>query len=119
VERTQASKTEAPETLRAAAEPVALSAAATQWMAELPQHVRPNQTAARFPRILDKLAGCWPTQSRCRAYFDELLLDQRGDRKGFPERIALELAALKNHYNSVVFPTHQTVWDEIIGRARG
>jgi hypothetical protein len=97
---------------------VTLRESTIRWLAELPEHLRPKEMATRFPHIANRLAVEWPTASTCRPYFDDLLLDSRGDRKGFPERVALELAALKNYYDAVVFPTHQTVWDEIISRSR-
>ncbi len=103
---------------RAQSTPQALSSATIQWLAELPAHVRPNDVATRFPHIANQLSSLWPKEVDCRAYFDDLLLDQRGDRTGFPGGIAFELAALKNHYDSVVFPSHQTVWDDIITRSR-
>ena len=111
-------KTETATAQRAREQPGVLEAATIQWMAELPQHVRPNEMATRFPHIANALATCWPKPERCRGYFDDVLLDRRGDRKGFPGRVAMELAALKNHYDSVVFPTNQTVWDEIVTRSR-
>lgn len=96
----------------------ALAESTTRWMAELPQRLQPQETAARFPRVANRLAALWSLPEQCRQCFDELLLDGRGDRQGFPERVAMELAALKNHYETAVFPTHQTVWDEIISRLR-
>ena len=99
-------------------EPAAPADAAARWMEHLPEHVRPLKTAARFPHIADALAANWQAPDACRAYFDRLLLDQRGNRQGFPKPIAAELAALKDHYESVVHPTRQTVWDEIRGHAR-
>jgi len=104
---------------RGASEPVALADLAVQWMEKLPRQAQPFQTAARFPRIVNELAGLWQTPQRCRAYFDQLLLDHRGDRQGFPLPIASELAALKDYYDSVVHPTQQTVWDEILNRSHG
>lgn len=89
-----------------------------QWMAGLPQNLRPNELATRFPHIANQLAARWESAADCRSYFDEVLLDSRGNRKGLPEHVALELATLKNHFDSVVFPTQQTVWDEIVGRSR-
>jgi len=96
-----------------------LADAAVQWMQQLPQRVQPFQTAAMFPHIANALAGLWPRPQDCRAYFDQLLLDRRGDRQGFPKAIGSELAALKDYYDSVVHPTQQTVWDEIINHIRG
>lgn len=104
---------------RGRSEPVALADSAVRWMEQLPQHAQPFQTAARYPRIVNSLAGLWQSPPRCRAYFDQLMIDERGDRQGFPTEVASELAALKDYYDSVVHPTQQTVWDEIINRSRG
>ncbi len=109
---------DSPTAQRKQSQTAALGPETIQWMAELPQHVRPNEMATRFPHIANRLASGWKTPEQCRRYFDEVLLDRRGGRQGLPGRVALELAALKNHYDSAVFPTHQTVWDEIISRAR-
>lgn len=97
--------------------PVALAEAAANWVQHLPQHIRPLQTAARFPHVANALAASWQEPESCRACFDRLLLDHRGSRRGFPRPIAAELAALKDYYDSVVHPTQQTVWDEIRGHA--
>lgn len=95
-----------------------LSAEAALWLNELADAVRPMKTCARFPRIVNRLASAWARPAECRAYFEELLLDRRGDRKGFPQEIAFELAALKNYFETAVHPSQQTVWDDIIQRHR-
>lgn len=95
-----------------------LSAEAAHWLKELPESVRPMKTCARFPRIVNGLVSVWDTPQRCRTYFDDLLLDRRGDRRGFPTDIAFELAALKNYFETAVHPSHQTIWDDIIQRQR-
>ena len=87
-----------------------LGAAATAWLAQLPQPVQPRETAARFPHIVSKLATLWQSPEVCRAYFNELLLDERGDRKGFPNRVARELVALLYHYDTIVHPTPVAPW---------
>lgn len=101
------------------AAPAVLSAETAQWLSELPAHVRPTEMATRFAHIANKLHSLWPKPQACRDYFDELLLDQRGDRRGFPSKVAVELAALRSHYDTAVFPTSQTIWDDIISRSRG
>src|SRR5215471_18459516 len=68
------------------------------WMAELPYAVRPTELARRFPRIANSIAELWRRTSRCEDYLDSMLVDQRGDRKGFPPAVALELAALRAYY---------------------
>jgi len=106
-----------PKSLRRSA-PAALDADALAWVQQLPPRVRPANTAERFPHIVNALAAAWATPARCRGYFDQLLLDQRGDRHGFPKAVGSELAALKDFYDSVVQPTQQTVWDEIAEHGR-
>lgn len=104
------------DTQAGAAEP--LSAESALWLNELPEAVRPMSTCALFPRIVNRLAKLWGKPGECRAYFDELLLDRRGNRQGFSTQIAFELAALKNYFETAVHPSRQTVWDEIIQRGR-
>ena len=96
-----------------------VSLATFRWLAELPENFRPRETAARFPHIANSLCTRWQAPMACREYFDELLLDARGDRRGFPTPVARELVALKDYYESVVFPTVQTAWDEVARQSRG
>ncbi len=95
-----------------------LGADAARWLNDLPESVRPMKTCARYPRIVNRLASVWDKPTHCGSYFNELLLDGRGDRQGFPLDIAFELAALKNYFETAVHPSHQTIWDDIIKRAR-
>lgn len=96
----------------------ALSGAAVVWLNELPERVRPVKTCARFPRIGNRLAELWDQPDACEAFFDDLLLDRRGDRQGFPADVAFEIAALKSYFETAVHPSRQTVWDDIIRRSR-
>ena len=97
---------------------VELEATTAIWLSELPQRLQPRETATRFPHILNRLANLWSSPHACRLYFDDLLMDQRGDRQGFPLRIASEIVGLKDHYDSAVHPTPQSLWDEIVSRSR-
>ena len=98
--------------------PAAPADAAAQWMQQLPRHTRPLQTALRFPHIVSGLAARWHSPNDCRPYLEQLLLDERGNRRGFPGPVASELAALKDYYDSVVHPTQQTAWDEIASHTK-
>jgi len=84
-----------------------------QWMARLPAEVRPIATAQGFARIVNKLCRVWPDTQRCHAYFDDLLLDRRGDRQGFPKDVARELAALHGHYIKHVSAQRINPWDQL------
>jgi len=93
--------------------PETLNAETIRWLAGLPADVRPNVFPIQYTRIANRLARVWPTPSACLDYFDELLTDRRGGRQGFAFDIALELAGLKDHYETVVHPTPQTAWELI------
>lgn len=82
-----------------------LSAAAFKWLAALPKAVRPIELGRRFPRIVNRLAVMWAYPDAVDAYLQELLIDQRGTRQGFPPVIAKELAELRAHFDSEVMRT--------------
>ena len=82
------------------------------WMAELPYAVRPGELAQRYPRIANSIAELWPRPARCDEYLESLLVDLRGNRKGFPYAVAQELAALRAHY-AELHPTKQSTWDRV------
>ena len=88
--------------------PILLDATAA-WMAELPYAVRPNELASRFPRIANSIAELWRRVARCEEYLDSLVVDQRGDRKGFPPAVAQELAALRSYY-AELHPSNTSIW---------
>jgi len=74
-----------------------LTAFAWRWLDELPPDVRPIDLPRSFPRIVNRLAESWHDVSACTALLAELVVDQRGDRRGFPMRVALELVALRDY----------------------
>ena len=91
------------------ANPVLLDATVA-WIAELPYAARPSELARRYPRIANSIAELWRRVARCEEYLDTLLVDQRGDRKGFPPAVAQELTVLKNYY-AELHPSNQSTWD--------
>ncbi len=50
----------------------------------------PHLLEKEFPRILAKIAKIWGT-NKANEYFIDLLVDKRGTRKGFPQKIAEEI----------------------------
>ena len=68
----------------------------------------------RFPRILEHIAQLW-NKFELDAYLNELMIDTRGDRHGFPEEAAAEILFLRSlhdyrmgpHESS---PNKNTVW---------
>ena len=90
-----------------------LSAAAEGWLTNLPDDIRPKLVQEQYPRLVNKMASLWKHPDEFVQYMDELLVDKRGDRSGFPMTIALELATIKDHYEMNVHPemTKAYLWD--------
>jgi hypothetical protein len=87
----------------------------TPWVQQLPPEVRPRQLVIQYARIANKLASLWPHPIACEKYMNELMIDERGDRQGFPAEVALELAALQAYFATHVLVHHYDVWGERIG----
>ena len=85
--------------------------ATVAWIAQLPEHLRPVELARDFPRIANRLCETWRRPSACERYFDDLLVDRRGGRKGFPLKIASELTELRAHY-ARLYPAGHGAWSD-------
>ena len=73
------------------------------WMASLPPRVRPSCLATQYARIANLLCAVWDNPPECRQYLNDLLIDRRGGRKGFPRPVERELQLLSLYY-CVVHP---------------
>ena len=82
------------------------------WLASLPPHVRPMELTRQFPRIANRLRHLWKQVARCEEYLDDLLVDRRGTRKGFPPKIVQELEALREHH-VLLYPSGRSPWDHV------
>jgi hypothetical protein len=74
--------------------PAALSSAAQRWLKELPPKLRPFELCRSFPRVANRIALCWNDLALVDTVFNELLVDRRGGREGFPSPVAAELLRL-------------------------
>jgi hypothetical protein len=68
------------------------------WIVSLPERVRPRALARRFARIANLICAAWDDPPACRKYFDELLVDKRTNRQGFPVTVLRELHDLRAYY---------------------
>jgi hypothetical protein len=93
-----------------------VNAAAVRWLGELPPAVYPRETAASFPRIVNRLARFWDSPQMVAEIFDELLLDQRVGRQGFPVQVQSELRALNAFYASTRPVKSNDVWSSVPDR---
>jgi hypothetical protein len=99
----------------AAAESDELTGATFTWLSQLPKEKRPNALARQFPHVANKLAALWKLPLHCELYLDDLVLDLRGGRRGFPPEVAAEITALKAYFTTEVAPVRYDVWGERIG----
>lgn len=66
--------------------------------ASLPETQQLAYTRQRFPHVLNRIAAEWEMPERFLALLDELLIDQRGKRQGFPFETVIELTNLREYY---------------------
>ena len=74
----------------------ALSSVADAWAMALPPALRPVQLCSRYPRVANRLALCWPDLGLTMKLFDDLFIDRRGGRRGFPPDVKAELTKLRD-----------------------
>ena len=71
-----------------------------RWLRGLPPEVLPASLLTTFPRIVNLIAMQWEDRGACAPYFEELLSDRRGGRKGFPQNVERDLSRLRNYWYS-------------------
>jgi len=79
-----------------------------KWLLGMPPQLRPIHLPQAYPRIINRLCDLWTEADMCERYFEELLVDRRGRRKGFPEPVQAEIKVLRQLHKKG--PEH-TVWD--------
>lgn len=81
-----------------------LDTRAQRLVDSLPAAHRMPVLRRRYPHVINRLAAEWHLPRRAMRIFDDLLVDVRGSRGGFPFEAALELMQLREHYVSVLHP---------------
>ena len=98
-------------TTRRASEPAnGLLRPTVAWASGLPAEVQPKALLAKFPRVANLVAVLWKDPDSLRRYVDDLLVDKRGSRQGFPLDVLREIFALRSHFDTLHPPTLQP-WD--------
>ena len=80
------------------------------WAAKLPADVRPTVLVRTFGRVANLLAASWTDPTAFLHCIDELFVDRRGNRKGFPPEVMEELFAQRAYYEEL-HPTSGKRWD--------
>jgi hypothetical protein len=97
--RADAAREEAEKHKRSKGTPSSLPLPRTlTWAASLPEDVRPHELLRTYGRIANLIAASWNDPEATYSYLDELLVDRRGNRQGFPPSVMSELLALRTHY---------------------
>lgn len=68
------------------------------WLASLPADARTLTLATRFPRIVNNIVARLRHPRELADYMDELLVDRRGNRSGFPVAVLTELIRLNSYF---------------------
>jgi uncharacterized protein len=85
---------------------------AKKWLEKLPPEIQPKELVEKYPRLLNRISSLWRHPEELMEYLNELLVDTRGDRSGFPMSIATELVNIKDYYEMNVHPESKAyLWD--------
>jgi hypothetical protein len=84
-----------------------------QILAALPTEMRPSNIVSMFPHIMNLISKSWHDPKEFVKTLDELLIDDRGNRVGFPFAVIVELTDLREHYFSTVRPEARKLWDRL------
>ena len=68
-----------------------------KWLDALPLRIQPRALCKFYPRVANLIAAMWTDTEALKAYFDELLVDRRHGRRGFPRDVRNELCVLRNY----------------------
>src|SRR5215475_14413851 len=80
------------------------------WASTLPVEAQPRSLMYKFPRITNLLAAMWPDPNSFRRYMDDLLVDKRGNRQGFPVDVLKEFFELRAYYDEI-HPDTSRPWE--------
>lgn len=83
-----------------------LTAESLKWVEQLPEDIRPRNTAAKYARIVNRLAETSSSPLKLNHLISTYLIDNRGGRKGFPPDVRDELFKLQAHV--------QEKWPEVV-----
>jgi hypothetical protein len=84
-----------------------------KWASGLAADLHPHRLLELFPRVANRLALCWADKVLTNRLFEDLLVDRRGGRKGFPAAVRAEILQLRMTYPKTAFveSSHTPHWD--------
>jgi hypothetical protein len=91
---------------------------ANALLAKLPSDLSIVHLYSEYPHVLNKIAMAWGDHATFYKIMDDLLIDKRGGRAGFPFNVAIELSRLAEHYEQYVSKRPASQWD-VVQSSRG
>lgn len=79
----------------------------------IPSDIHPSIIVSKFPHIMNLISKSWHEPKEFVKTLDDLLMDDRLNRVGFPFAIIVELTDLREHYFSAVRPDARKFWDRL------
>lgn len=70
-----------------------------RWIVSLPAAARPLHLFLHYPKLGNRLALLWDNTADAQNFFNELLMDMRGGRQGFPQEVFDDLMRLQHLLN--------------------
>jgi hypothetical protein len=82
------------------------------WARSIPSDIRPRALVIKFPRIANILASAWLRPMQFDKILRDLMMDDRGQRQGFPLDVLQDLANLRAHFDQTNKPAVKNeVWN--------
>jgi hypothetical protein len=75
--------------------------------------IRVDTLMRDFPHVMNRLAMVWEDHVRLKAVMDDLLIDHRGGRRGFPPEALAELLAVHELCEPFFPKPKPSPWDQI------
>lgn len=63
----------------------------------------------KYPRIGERILLLWGS-SELQNYLNNLILDERGDRQGFPPTVASAILRIYAEHSKLIVEDHKNVW---------
>jgi len=82
--------------VRSARTPERLLPDTERWAESLPPEMKPASLLAMYPRLANRVARAWRDANDVQDVLDDLLIDRRGGRQGFPTPVHADLVRLRS-----------------------
>jgi hypothetical protein len=94
----------------------AITGTTRQWLRRLPSRRRPLRLCIDFPRVANRIAWCWHDGALSEQLLQDLLVDRRGGREGFPAPVVRELQRLREFNAQKGVETRPEGWWDRVAR---